>query len=234
MTNKYLIIGYGGIGQAICQKLMNDKHQVSLLTTRNDINLPSGTSHQLDLTQQDNITKLIEIIQSTQPDFIINTIGILHDKEHFPEKSIKQIQDAWVETSFKINLMPTIHLVKALDQYLNRHSQLKLISLSARVGSITDNRFGGWYSYRMSKAALNMFIKTVSIEWNRLYPECGIYAYHPGTVDTLLSKPFQANVPEKQLFSSEKASQYLLNVLASLTINDSGYLFDWQGKKIAF
>jgi NAD(P)-dependent dehydrogenase (short-subunit alcohol dehydrogenase family) len=107
-------------------------------------------------------------------------------------------------------------------------------ALSARVGSISDNHLGGWYGYRASKAALNMLLKTASIEYHRTHKSLIIAGLHPGTVDSKLSKPFQANVPKEQLFTPEFAAQQLLQVLGNLTPEDSGNCFDWSGEKIEF
>lgn len=106
------------------------------------------------------------------------------------------------------------------------------MSFSARVSSIGDNHVGGWYSYRMSKSMLNMFIKTLSIEWQRRFPHATVFGYHPGTVDTELSRPFHANVPAHKLFTPDKAADYCLSVLEQTSTSQTGQLFDWQGKKI--
>jgi NAD(P)-dependent dehydrogenase (short-subunit alcohol dehydrogenase family) len=104
--------------------------------------------------------------------------------------------------------------------------------LSARVGSISDNRLGGWYGYRASKAALNMLIKTLAIEVRRTRPEAICAALHPGTVDTSLSKPFQKNVRQGQLFAADTAAEKLLEVINSLTPAQSGDCFAWDGKQV--
>ena len=105
-------------------------------------------------------------------------------------------------------------------------------AISARVGSIADNRLGGWYGYRASKAAQNMVTKTLSIELSRRSPNVICVALHPGTVDTQLSEPFQGSVPAGTLFSPERAAQQLLSVIDSLTTADSGHFFDWKGSPI--
>ncbi|MDC0037014.1 short-chain dehydrogenase, partial [bacterium] len=107
-------------------------------------------------------------------------------------------------------------------------------ALSARVGSIEDNKLGGWYAYRMSKTALNMFIKTASIEIKRQNPNAIVVGLHPGTVDSPLSKPFQKNIKPEKLFTPEFSANKLIQVMHSLNINDSGKIFAWDGKQIPY
>ena len=229
----YLIIGYGGIGKALTDQLLQANHQVSLVT-RQSVHKPSNMKmYHLDLCQENDSTSLIRQLASV-PDVIINTIGMLHQDDKGPEKTFKSIDNQWLMENFRINVCPSIYLVKALSAKMNRHSAIKFLSISARVSSLSDNHLGGWYSYRMSKAALNMFIKNVSIEWSRLYPKSIIAAYHPGTVDTHLSKPFQKNIPPAKLFSPHQAAEYFLNAIDDLQLLHSGCLIDWQGEVIAY
>jgi len=114
---------------------------------------------------------------------------------------------------------------------LRRDEKAVFAALSARVGSISDNRLGGWYAYRASKAALNMVLKTLAIEIGRRFKNQIIVGLHPGTVDTDLSKPFQGNVPEGKLFTAEFSAEKLLDVVDGLSAEDSGNLFDWAGFK---
>jgi NAD(P)-dependent dehydrogenase (short-subunit alcohol dehydrogenase family) len=114
-----------------------------------------------------------------------------------------------------------------------RHGRRAVIAnLSARVGSIGDNRIGGWYAYRASKAAQNQITKTASIELRRKAPALVCVALHPGTVDTDLSAPFQGNVPEGKLFSVERAARQLLEVIDGLGPDDTGRFFDWAGEPV--
>ncbi|WP_312845184.1 hypothetical protein [Vreelandella populi] len=107
-----------------------------------------------------------------------------------------------------------------------------IASLSARVGSIADNNLGGWYSYRASKAAHNMLLKTAAIELKRLNPTSIVLCLHPGTTDTPLSKPFQARVPSEKLFTPDFTAGQLLAVINKRTPEDSGSFWDWAGKRI--
>jgi len=221
-----MIFGYGGIGSALVEKLLERGEDV--LVVSQNVKPPS---HKITTISFDN---LYDALQDKLPDYIINTIGILHDSEHQPEKNINQLNLKWLEESIVVNVMPTASIAQSLAKVMKPDTALKMMSISARVSSITDNRLGGWYSYRMSKAALNMLIKNIAIEWARQYPKAAIFGYHPGTVDTPLSQPFQSNVPKEQLFSPQKAANYLLEIFQRLTVEDSGNLFDWEGKKIPF
>lgn len=117
---------------------------------------------------------------------------------------------------------------------LNRQRPVKWISLSAMVGSISDNRLGGWYSYRMSKASLNMFIRNLAIEWGRKAPGSLVVAQHPGTTDTHLSQPFQAGIAEGKLYSVELTASRLITVMQGLTAQQHGALLHWDGSVIPF
>jgi NAD(P)-dependent dehydrogenase (short-subunit alcohol dehydrogenase family) len=105
-------------------------------------------------------------------------------------------------------------------------------AISARVGSISDNRLGGWYSYRASKAALNMLLKTAAIELGRTRKELVVLGLHPGTVDTGLSKPFQSNVSEGKLFTPEQSARYLLEVIDGVTPEHSGSVLAWDAQTV--
>lgn len=229
---KYVIAGCGGLGEALLRQILSEDNEVLLISRKIAIDLDNVKLVNMDLAQNCNLDDLSSVLKEYCPDYVINAIGVLHDENHMPEKNIQQLSEEWLVHSVKVNVMPTVRLVKCLSAVMSRQSELKFLSLSARVSSITDNRLGGWYSYRMSKVALNMLIKNVAIEWSRQHPNAGIYAYHPGTVDTALSKPFQSNVDPEHLFPAEQAAEYLLSVLEHLNIQQSGGLFDWQGLPI--
>ena len=137
------------------------------------------------------------------------------------------------EAVFGINTFGPGLVAKHFLPKMAREGRTVFAALSARVGSISDNGFGGWHAYRASKAALNMLIRNLAIEQARKNDQSICVGLHPGTVDTRLSAPFQGNVPDKQLFSPEQSAGYLLDVIDGLTASDTGRLFDWQGKEIA-
>ena len=128
------------------------------------------------------------------------------------------------------NTLPTLLIGKYFLPKLNKNRISKFASLSARVGSISDNFLGGWYSYRASKSALNMIIKNFSIEINRTNKNSIIFGLHPGTVTSKLSDPFKNK--NKNYFSPETSADYLYNVIETKTKNDSGKIFDWNNQEI--
>lgn len=159
---------------------------------------------------------------------------MLHSNEQKPEKSLDQFNLEAMTNSLMINTMPAAYIAQGLTTHMPRNHPLKMITFSARVSSISDNKLGGWYSYRMSKCALNMLVKNITIEWNRSHPKAHIFGYHPGTVDSALSKPYQSNVKPEKLFSSDIAADHFIEVLSKLTEKQEGLLLDWQGKVIDF
>ena len=190
---------------------------------------------QLDLTSEASIMEAAATLKAQGYfDLIFVASGILHTPDLQPEKTIKQIDVQNLHTLFRINAIGPILVLKHFASLLNPENRSVFAALSARVGSISDNRLGGWYGYRASKAALNMLLKTASIEYRRTHKSLIIAGLHPGTVDSRLSKPFQANVAKDHLFTPEFAAQHLLQVIDGLRLEDSGNCFDWDGKKIEF
>ena len=165
-------------------------------------------------------------------DMVIVTTGILHDGELMPEKSLKDLSEEKFQRIFEVNTVVPLLIAKHFLPKMNRERKSIFAALSARVGSISDNQLGGWYSYRSSKAALNMVIKNLAIEISRSNKNAIIVGLHPGTVDSNLSKPFQGNVPYGKLFTPEYSTQKLLEVLSNLTSKQSGICFAWDGKEI--
>jgi len=149
-----------------------------------------------------------------------------------PEKSFKQLQKETLQKTFLVNTIGPALCAKYFLPKLHHNKRAIFAALSARVGSISDNRLGGWYGYRASKAALNMIIKNLAIEYRRMNQSGIVVGLHPGTVDTHLSKPYQGNVPNDKLFTPDQAAQYLHDVINKLKPEDSGGCFDWAGKAI--
>ena len=186
---------------------------------------------ELDLTQPASIAAACANI--TEPvDLVLVATGMLHDATHGPERSLAALDAHWLAQSFAVNAIGPALVAQALLPKLRRDRKTAFAALSARVGSISDNRLGGWYGYRASKAALNQLVRTAAIEQARRNPQSVVVTLHPGTVDTRLSKPFQRGVPE--LFDATTSARHLLGVLDALTPGDSGGLFAWDGSAIAF
>lgn len=165
-------------------------------------------------------------------DWIINAVGVLHVNNASPEKSIRQVEPDFFIKNIEFNTLPTLLLAKHFASLIKKSSAPVFTTVSAKVGSIDDNHLGGWTSYRCSKAALNMALKNISLEWRRSIPKACVVALHPGTTDTELSMPFQSGVAEGRLFSPQKTARYLLDVVASLTPEKTGKFFSWDGTEI--
>ena len=188
----------------------------------------------VDVTHEDQIIQMSQDIQKStdQLHLVINCVGILHDQQIKPEKSLKQINNDNLLRYFQVNSIASILLAKHLLPFLKHKERNVFAAISAKVGSIGDNYLGGWYGYRSSKAALNMFMRSISLEFKRRSPQTIVVSLHPGTTDTQLSKPFQKHVPPEKLFSVERTTSQLLAVIDQLTINDSGQFFSWDGSKL--
>lgn len=220
--NRAWIIGLGGLGSAIKKILIEQNIEVNCYSR-------SG-ANPINMTCEQSVTELVAL--SKLPDLIIITTGLLHDKSHKPEKSITQLETDWLNQNMIVNVFPTLFITKALTKRIRRNDKIVIASFSARVSSISDNHLGGWHSYRMSKCMLNMLIKNVAIEWALKSPESTIFGYHPGTVDTPLSKPFQKNIEQNKLFSSQKAAELFWACLSTRTPKHSGKIFDWRKEEI--
>lgn len=188
----------------------------------------------LDITDEVQIADLISTIQTTTPTlhWVINCIGVLHEGALQPEKSLAQINPERLMQYFQVNSVGAILLAKHLMPLLKHPERSLFATISAKVGSIGDNRIGGWYGYRASKAALNMFMKTAAIEYGRKSPNTIIALLHPGTTATRLSEPFQRNVPPEKLFSTERTVAQLYAVLNQLEPANSGQFFAWDGAEL--
>ncbi|WP_073274598.1 SDR family NAD(P)-dependent oxidoreductase [Microbulbifer donghaiensis] len=227
----------GGLARAIGGELVKRYPQVSLLTlSRGEAEpFPGHRGDQRHLSVQLGDAASIGEVEkflsdsASLPDWVINCCGLLHDRERGPEKSLDQCADDWLLQSMRVNLLTHLHLAQALGKLLQRRQPLLWASLSAKVGSIGDNHLGGWYSYRISKAALNMLIRNLAIEWGRRLESCCVVAIHPGTTDTDLSQPFQENIPVDKLYSPQLSAERIVDVLRGLKSEDSGQLLFWDG-----
>ena len=158
--------------------------------------------------------------------------GVLHDQHIQPEKRLEDIETDQIASVLRVNtILPVIALQSVLP-HLSRHQECVIAVVSARVGSISDNRLGGWYSYRASKAGLNMLLTTASVEMARRYPLTKLIAFHPGTFDSPLSKPFQRSVPEGKLFEPAFVAERLVGIMGSAPFDGELSYLDWDNKKI--
>ncbi|MEP3233736.1 MAG: SDR family NAD(P)-dependent oxidoreductase [Hyphomicrobiales bacterium] len=165
-------------------------------------------------------------------DMVIVATGLLHDDDTGPEKTWRQFSVSDAEKIFRVNAFGPMLIAKHFLAKLNSEQKSVFAALSAKVGSISDNELGGWYTYRASKAALNQYIKCSAIELGRKNKNAICVGLHPGTVATDLSAPFQANVQPGKLFDQNKAATQLLSVLNDLEFPNSGNLISWDGSTI--
>lgn len=165
---------------------------------------------------------------------VVNCAGVLHGGAAAlaPEKRLADVRSASLVEGFSVNAFGPLLVAKHFERLLAHRERAVYASISARVGSIGDNRLGGWYAYRGAKAAQNMFTRTLAIEWARARRNVVCIALHPGTTDTDLSRPFQANVPPDKLFAPERTVRQLLEVIDRLTPADSGHFLAWDGSRI--
>ncbi len=224
----------GGIGRAFVDHIRHDAAHIMAIS-RSAYNPAFDNVHpfKCDITQEETVQKLAYNLKAHAPyPLIIIASGFLHDSKTQPEKTIRSVTADSLLKNLSINMIGPTLVMKHFLPLLPPKAPGMLAVLSARVGSITDNRLGGWYGYRASKAALNMMIKTAAIEQRRKAREHIILGLHPGTVDTALSKPFQNNIPERQLFNTEVAVQHMLNVINTAAPKDSGTVLAWDGQPI--
>ncbi|WP_372370060.1 SDR family oxidoreductase [Candidatus Uabimicrobium sp. HlEnr_7] len=190
--------------------------------------------HVIDVTNEQTICSAAENVSTISKNLhlLVNCTGILHDAQIFPEKRLQDICPESLTKSFQINAFGPVLIAKHFQSLFHHKQPAIFANISARVGSITDNRLGGWYAYRGSKAAQNMLTKTIALEFKRTAKTTICVALHPGTVATDLSSPFTKNIQAQKLFTPQQSVNYLLEVMNSLEMSDSGSFFAWDGQKI--
>ncbi|WP_352309124.1 SDR family oxidoreductase [Psychrobacter sp. W2-37-MNA-CIBAN-0211] len=251
-TKTYLIIGgTGGIGKAMVEQLVEstannndaDKDNLRVFATYHK-SVPDFAADNLywvpmDICDEQSIKQAADVISqhTSHIDWLINCAGLLHTATQQPEKSLRQIETDFFLINMQVNALAGLLIAKHFKPLLAKSERSNdnpavFATISARVGSISDNQLGGWYSYRMSKAALNMGMKSLSIEWSRSLKDVCVVVMQPGTVNTQLSAPFQGNVADGQLFSPAYSAECLLEVLSRMTAAQSGSFVDWAGESI--
>ncbi|MCQ8184163.1 SDR family NAD(P)-dependent oxidoreductase [Parvularcula maris] len=219
----------GGIGQAFCDALEGDPRCGSLVRVSR-----SGSGVRYDPEDESSIEAAAEEAASGGPlHLVLCAIGTLHAERYQPEKALRQLEEEAFLSVMRTNALLPALIAKAVVPHLAKDCSV-FAALSARVGSISDNRLGGWHSYRASKAALNMLLRNIAIETARRNKGAVIAGLHPGTVDTALSEPFQGNVPEGKLFTPRYSAEAMLKVVDGLAPEQSGDVFDYAGERIEF
>lgn len=241
-VRRALVIGSGGgIASELLSRLLEDEaydevHSVS--RTESLINHPKQYHHVLESSDGEAVSELCQHLKNDYGEFvlIICCIGQLHggdqDKSFRPEKRLESLSSQTMLKYFEVNTIAPMNWLKHSVKLVVQHAPSHVVFFTARVASIEDNHLGGWYGYRSSKAALNMLIKTAQVEFARRAADAVLVSYHPGTVDTALSQPFQKNVPAEKLFSPEFTVTQLLSILPNLTPDNAPHYIDWQGNKI--
>lgn len=186
---------------------------------------------------QNFFSSVVHLLQQYQVGLIFNCIGWLHQDtapKLSPEKSLSQSCSALLRKSLQLNLEVPVMYLHGLWPYLTKTPGISYLQLSAKIGSISDNHLGGWYSYRSAKAALNQWIKTASIELKRSNKTAALVTVHPGTTNSDLSAPFQSNLPAGQLKSPAQTALRLAQVAMQLQAEQSGLLLNWDGSVLSF
>jgi NAD(P)-dependent dehydrogenase (short-subunit alcohol dehydrogenase family) len=234
--NTALVIGAsGGLGAALKARFMQSGNFSQVLgLSRSESESNTFDSPLLDITDEASIAASAQWLQThctAHPlRLVIVATGYLHQSGSGPERSLSQLDAAYLAQTFAINSIGPALLLKHLAPLLPKSGEAKLVFISAKVGSIGDNALGGWYGYRASKAALNQFVKTASIELARRNKQTCCIALHPGTVATSLSDPFSKtglNVREPSI-----AAQEILQVIAQLTPQHNGRFLDYRGQSL--
>lgn len=225
----------GGIGSALCAALAERGVTTIYAGSRGGAE-PAGaniTPFAFDLSDEASIAAAAEMMADTPPDLVIVTSGVLTLADGTgPERSYRKLDPDAMQEMLLLNTVGPAIIAKHMLPLFPRDRRAVFAALSARVGSIGDNRMGGWHSYRASKAALNMLLKNFAIELGRTHKHAVVAGLHPGTVDTALSEPFQGNVPDGKLFIPQHSAECLLAVLDGLGPQDSGGVFDWAGERV--
>jgi len=236
---RVIIVGAsGGIGGAFIDALNTASQVKDIYALSRQGATPHGGKVRaltFDFSDEDNIETRAEMLRQTGKfDLVVVATGLLQGQNIAPEKNIRALSHNSFLKSLEVNVVGPALTAKHFLPLMRRDRKVVFAALSARVGSISDNRLGGWYAYRASKAALNMTLKTLAIEYGRRFDQAVITGLHPGTVDTALSAPFQGNVPDGKLFTPEFSTRKMLAVIDILTPSDSGNLFAWDGEQIEF
>lgn len=225
----------GGIGAALVAELAQRGVQRIYAGSRSgdDPGAAGAVPFQFDLLDEVSIASAAATMQADPPQLVIVATGtlILPDGTG-PEKSWRALDPAAMAQSYALNAIGPMLVARHMIPLLPRTDRGVFAALSARVGSIGDNRLGGWHSYRAAKAALNMLLKNLAIELARTHPRAVVAGLHPGTVDTGLSRTFQANVPPEKLFTPAISASHLMDVVERLLPQDSGGIFAWDGQRI--
>ena len=238
MTVKAVVVGAGaGIGRAVAEALcLRGADAVHTISRQDSFSGNATTQHWQTDHSPESIAQVAGGITGSPGTLerLVICLGVLQDNGIRPERALRQLDNKAAAHAFEINTILPMQWLASFQGALKNAEKPRVAVLSARVGSIADNRLGGWYSYRASKAALNMMLQCASIEFARLNKAAQLVAYHPGTVDTPLSEPFQRGVAPDKLFTPEFTATRLLALLDDVPNTGTLAYVDWDGKTIPF
>lgn len=241
-----LIAGISGaIGHALAERLLEQDSELSIVgLCRNpsavDVGAGTGDRVQLiswDASRSDDAEILAERLSVALPaetgiDTVIYAAGILHGPDMSPEKRLEDLDAGAFAHAFAVNATGFAMLMRAISPWLRHRRFKRILALSAKVGSISDNGFGGWYAYRSSKAALNMLVRNLAIELPRKYRPLACVAVHPGTTISPLSEPFTRSLAQLRVHQPNQTADNILRVAGNLTEDDNGAFLSWDGSVI--
>ncbi|WP_375289453.1 SDR family NAD(P)-dependent oxidoreductase [Qipengyuania sp.] len=220
----------GGIGHALCEALSGEGWRVAAVSRRGAELACADLSFTCDMADETSIAAVADRLRDEPPSLVVVATGVLTLSDGTgPERSLRHIDGEAMAEAFRVNTIGPALIAKHMLPLFAREGEGVFAALGARVGSIGDNRLGGWHSYRASKAALAMLIRNFAIETRRTHPGLVVIGLHPGTVDTPLSEPFQRNLPDGQLTGPRVAAEHLLRVIAGAKPEKSGAVLDWKG-----
>ena len=230
--NNVLFLGAsGGIGRALLNKLLSENKELQIyVLSRHPINHSRVHNVVCDSINEESLSVFLAKYPSVKFNLILNTIGFLENELGGPEKSLRDINEAKLLECFRVNASLTPVLAKVVRNNLASEG-FAFVALSAMVGSIGENELGGWYGYRASKAALNAFLKNISIEWKRIYKNSLVLAIHPGTTQTPLSEKFNIRVTHK-IHTPDEAAKNICDVIFSTKFEQTGSFLNWDGRII--
>ena len=215
----------GGVGGALVEAIRTAQRFDHVVT------FSRSTSPSIDLLDEASLERAAAYAADLgELRLAIDATGFLHDERQGPEKTWRQLDAVNLARSFALNAIGPALIMKHVLPRLPRSGKAVFATLSARVGSIGDNRLGGWYSYRASKAALNQLVRTAAVELARRSPDAICVALHPGTVATPLSAPFAASGAD--VHTPAAAAHHLLAVVDQLTADTNGGFLDWRGQPV--
>lgn len=234
MTGVAVVVGAGGgIGRALVEALVARGDGPVHALSRASASVPGAVAGRADVTDEASLAAAAASIGAPVDQLWVAT-GLLQGGDARPERRLAEVTPEGLAEAFTVNTAGPALVAKHFTPLFPRDRRAVFAVLSARVGSIEDNRLGGWWGYRASKAGLNMMVRCLAVELARTHPLAVCASLHPGTVDTALSRPFQRGVPAERLLSAEASATRLLAVADRLTPAQSGGFFAYDGSAIPF